>query len=150
MEGREAIRQLHLAFTTLIEQQGHDAAAELFADDARLQLSGANAKGKRAIQQLFATHYRERQGAAFHSAYRQGAGHTHDVVTVSDDGQQASATFHVEAEVCTPLQDDCTAAQMARMQGHVAHRRWETGRFEAEYVQIAGQWKVAALSYFSS
>ena len=146
----EPIRQLHVAFTTLIEQQNYEAAAELFIDDGHLELSGASANGKRAIQSLFATQYREQQGSAFHSAYRQGGVQTKDVVTLSDDGRRASATFHVEAEVCTPLQADCTIAQMARMQGHVADRRWEAGRFEAKYVKAVGQWKVASLRYFSS
>lgn len=147
---REAIRQLHLAFTSLIEQQSYDAAAELFTADAQLQLSGADAVGRSAIQRLFATEYREQKGAAFHGAYRQAAVHMNDVVNVSEDGRQAVATFHVEAEICTPLQDTCTVAQMARMQGHVADRRWEAGRFEAKYVKASGQWKVASLTYLSS
>src|SRR5687768_13798220 len=52
LEDREAIRQLHLAFTKLIENQRYEAAAQLFDEQA---------SGKDAIRELFATH----------SAYRQ-------------------------------------------------------------------------------
>ncbi len=43
---REAIRQLHLAFIGLIESQRYEAAAELFDEQARLDLSGVTASGK--------------------------------------------------------------------------------------------------------
>ena len=150
VEDREAIRQLHLAFTTLIEQQTYEAAAELFESQAHLNLSGVSAIGKPAILQLFADRYRHQNAAAIHSAYRQNTLQQRDAVTLSEDRLQATATFHVEVELCTPLQGDCTAAKMARLQGHVADRRWETGRFEAKYVKTRGQWKMASLSYLAS
>jgi hypothetical protein len=49
----------------------------------------------------------------------------------------------------TPLHGDSTVAQMARLQGQMASRRWETGRFEAQYVKARGQWKMATLSYLT-
>jgi hypothetical protein len=85
-----------------------------------------------------------------HSAYRQRTSQPSDVLTFSDDGLQATATFDVEAEICTPLQDDCTAAQMARLQGNVADHRWENGRFEARYVKTRGQWKISSLRYIAT
>jgi hypothetical protein len=147
VEDREAIRKLHLAFTTLIEQQTYEAAAELFDERAHLDLSGSSATGKPAILQLFADQYRGQGAAAIHSAYRQSSLQERDAVTLSEDRRQATATFHVEVELCTPLQGDCTVAQMARLQGHVQDRRWEAGRFEATYVKTRGQWKMASLSY---
>ena len=131
LEDREAIRQLHLAFTALIENQRYDAAAELFDEQA---------SGRAALRGQFATH----------NAYRQNVAHQKDAVTLSDDRLHASATFPVDVEVCTPLEADCTAAEMARLQGNVADRRWEAGRFEAKYVKTRGEWKVASLSYLAS
>jgi hypothetical protein len=139
LEDREAIRQLHLAFTTLVEERSYNAAAELFDDHAQVQLSGANAAGKSEIRQLFADQY--------HSAYRQRTSQQRDEVKLAANHLSATATFHVEVELCTPLQGDCTAAQMARLQGNVADRRWEHGRFDASYIKTQGQWKVASLSY---
>jgi hypothetical protein len=150
VEDREAIRRLHLAFTTLVEQQSYEAAAELFDDHAHLDLSGVSATGSPAIRQLFADQYRHQRAAAIHSAYRQSSSQHRDAMTVSDDRGQATATFHVEVELCAPLRGDCTAAKMARLQGNVADRRWEAGRFEAKYVKTRGQWKMASLSYLAS
>jgi hypothetical protein len=143
IDDREAIRQLHFTFTTLIENREYEAAANLFAERAQVQLSGVSATGKPAILHLFAHQYRHQDAAVIHTAYR----HRRDEVTFGDDPLRPSATFHVDVELCSPLQADCTAAQMARLQGNVADRRWESGRLEAQYVKTRGEWKIAALTY---
>jgi hypothetical protein len=122
-EDREAIRQLHLAFVARLEADatvGNQADAtvrELFDEPVQL------------------------------GAYRQTSSQRKDEVAFSEDGLQATATFHCEVELCTPLLDDCTAAQMARLQGLMANRRWESGRFEASYEKSRGQWRMTAVSY---
>jgi hypothetical protein len=143
----ESIRQLHLTFTDLMENQAYEAAAELFHEQAQLDLSGISADGKAAIARLFAVQYRQQQAAVMHSAYRQNAAQRKDRMTLSGDRQQAKATFHTEVQISTPLQADCTAAQMARLQGQMADRRWESGRFDARYVKVQGLWKMASLRY---
>ena len=150
MEDREAIRQLQREFTTRVEHQAYEAAAGLFDEQAHLNLSGVSATGKPAILQLFVDQYRQQKAAAIHSAYRPSDSQHRDSVTLSEDRLQATATFHTDVELCTPLQGDCTVVQMARLQGHVADRRWETGRFEAKYVQTRGQWRIVSLSYLST
>jgi hypothetical protein len=149
VEDREAIRRLHMTFTSLIGSQRYETAAELFDERAWLQLSGVSAAGRQAIEQLFAEQYRCQRAATLHSAYRQ-SGLQQDAVTVSDDHLRASATFPVDVELSSPLQGDSTIVEMARLQGHVADRRWEAGRFEATYVKTAGQWMVASLDYHAS
>ena len=149
LEDREAIRQLHLAFTALLESGAYEAAAELFDEQAQLQLSGVSATGRPAIRQLFAGQYRQQQAPVMHCAYRRNAMQQADSVTLGDDGLRAAATFHVEVELATPLQADCTAAQMARLQGQMADRRWEAGRFVAQYVRKRGQWRIASLNYMA-
>jgi hypothetical protein len=143
MEEREAIRQLHLAFASLIEQQHYEAAAELFDEQAQLDLNGVRAAGKPAIVKQLS----DRSAAAFHRAYRQSTSQQSDTLTLSEDRAHASASINVEVELCTPLQDDCTAATMARLQGNVADLRWENGRFGAKYVKTRGEWKMASLVY---
>jgi hypothetical protein len=148
---REAIRQLHLAFIASMEKQAYDLAADLFDERAHLRLSGVSAAGKSDILRLFMDQYRDQNAAAIHSAYRQiASSQQQDAIALSEDRSKATATFHVDVELCTPLQGDCTAAQMARLQGHVADRRWERGRLDAKYVKIQGQWKMASLSYQAS
>jgi hypothetical protein len=147
LEDREAIRGLYLAFAGFIEQQRYEAAAELFDEHAQLDLSGVSANGKSEIATLFEQQYRGQNAPVLHSAYRQSTLQQQDSVTLSQDRQQATAAFHTEVKLCTPLQSDCTAATMARLQGNVAEHRWEAGRFEATFVKAEGQWKVASLRY---
>jgi ketosteroid isomerase-like protein len=146
-QDREAIRQLHLAFTRAVENQAYETAAEFFAPDADLHLSGSSALGKPAIMRLFATQYRQQQARVLHSAYRQSPLQQQDLVAIAADGAHATAAFHCEVELSSPLPTDSTLAQMARLQGQVAERRWEAGHFEARYVKTDGQWKMAALRY---
>jgi hypothetical protein len=124
-EDREAIRQLHLAHVARLESEGacgDGLAAKLFGEQGNVHLG----------------------------AYRQSTSQQKDDVRFSEDGLRASATFHCEVELCTPLQDDCTAAQMARLQGLTATRRWESGRFEARFVKTGGRWTMQSLSYRAS
>jgi len=150
LQDREAIRQLQLAFTTLMENQAYEAAAELFGDQADLQLSGVRAKGMPAIRQLLADQYRHQTAPALHSAYRPNSLQAQDELTLSDDRLRASATFHVDVALGTALAGDSTIAQMARLQGQMADRHWESGRIEARYVKTHGRWKVASLRYLAS
>jgi hypothetical protein len=143
----EAIRQLHLTFTDLMENQAYEAATELFHEHAQLNLSGLAAVGKPAIAHLFAVQYRQLQAAVMHSAYRQNAAQRKDRMSISQARQQATATFHTEVQISTPLQGDSTVAQMARLQGQMADRRWESGRFDARYVKVQARWKMASLRY---
>lgn len=144
---REAIRGVHLAFAAQIESRSYDALAELFDEGAMVNLSGVSATGKAGIRRLFAEQYREQKAAVLHCAYRPNARQSEDAVTIADDCTQATAILHVDVQLGVPLQDDCTAAQMARLQGQLADCRWESGRLEARYVKSAGEWKIASLIY---
>lgn len=147
---REAIRRLHLAFAALIESRSYESAVELFDERATVSLSGVSATGKAAIRRMFAEQYREQRAAVLHCAYRPNARQQKDVVTIAEDRSRATATYHVDVQLGIPLQGDCTAAQMARLQGQLADCRWESGRLEARYVKSAGEWKIASLSYLAS
>jgi hypothetical protein len=146
-QDREAIRELHLAFARAIETGAYETAVELFEPHATLDLSGSGAVGTSAIMRLFAIQYRQQLAAVMHSAYRHSPLQQQDSVAIGADGVHASGTFHCEVELSSPLPMDSTLAQMARLQGQVAERRWEAGRFDARYVRIEGRWKLAALRY---
>jgi hypothetical protein len=131
---REAVRQLHLAFTAMVEAQNYAAAAQLFEEEAHLHA------------------YRQQSAPSLHAAYRPNSLQQQDVLTLSDDRQRAAATFHVDAQICTPLEGEFTVARMARLQGQMADSRWETGRLEAQYVKRAprGEWRIASLRYVAT
>ena len=61
---------------------------------------------------------------------------------LSENGGKA-----VKSGYGVPLHDNSTAAQMARLQGQLAERRWESGRLEAGYVNTDAGWKIAKLEY---
>jgi hypothetical protein len=121
-EDREAIRRLHLAAMAELENQGDATTANLFDKHSPVRMG----------------------------AYRQTTSQHQDEVKFSADGQCATAVFHCEVELCTPLEGDCTAAQMARLQGQTDTRRWERGRFEASYVRARDGWKMESLGYRAS
>lgn len=123
---REAIRQLHMAFTGVVEARGYEAAAALFEARASVDLGNTD---------------------VIHSAYRSNALQRHDTLQFMDEGRQATALWHVDVAAGTGLKGDSTAAQMARLQGNLADRRWESGRIEARYSKSQGKWKIAALRY---
>jgi hypothetical protein len=149
-EHREAVRHLHLAFTSLVENEQYEAAADLFDDRGTVNLSGVKAAGKADIIKVLALQYRHQEAPVIHRAYRQSAEQQrNDAVTLQGD-TRATATFNIEVELCVPLQGDSTAARMARMQGCVAERRWERGRFDAVYVKTGSQWKIESLYYRSA
>lgn len=144
---REAIRHVHMTFTGLMESGAYEAAAALFAADARLQLGEAAATGATAIRRLLVDHYGSQQAACLHDAYRPNGQQQLDRVTIGKDARQATATWHVDVRVSRPLQGDSTIAQMARLQGMMGEVRWESGLLEATYVKHAGRWMVASLDY---
>jgi hypothetical protein len=142
-EDREALRELHLAFRAHVEQQRYGAAAALFADGARLELGSIQATGREAIHEQLARQH----AATTHTAWRQGSAQRSDRYTVSEDRRRATATFHIETEISTLMDVDCTFGEMARLQGCTTDRRWEHGRIDAEYANTGGQWRIASLRY---
>jgi hypothetical protein len=118
------------------------------AVDNRSQQALLDAKEREAIREATAALFEDGALASvIQSAYRLMPSQASDAVTLSEDRLHATAAFPVEVEVCTPLDDDCTVAQMARLQGNVAERHWERGRVEAKYVKAQGEWKIESLSY---
>jgi hypothetical protein len=153
---REAIRRVQLALLSCLEQQDFAGAAELCAAPVDWHASGVReeAAAPRASSETSGLRTSSRTSAhsaysqtATHSAYRLTSAQRRDEIAIGEDGAQATATFHVEAEVCTPIQGDCTAAQMARLQGNVASRHWESGRFDVKYAKTQGDWKIVSLRY---
>jgi hypothetical protein len=133
---REAIRHVHRTLLAHVEKRDFAGAAELFAAADAWHASGLRSEAPA-------------EGARFstRTAYRQTSTQLRDDIALSEDGASATARFHVEAEVCTPIQGDCTAAQMARLQGNVASRHWESGRFDLKLAKTQGHWRIVSLTY---
>lgn len=87
---------------------------------------------------------------ATHRAYRANARALQDALALDAGGRLATARWHVDVQVATPLAGDSTAAQMARLQGQFAELRWESGALQARYEKRGGQWQLAAMEYIAS
>lgn len=146
---REAIQDLQRAFASLLVARRYAAVAGLFADGASLRLRGVEATGRRAIQRLFEEQYPAQRVPVLHTAFRSSPRHAAHEVRLDETRLEASATFHVDAELSVPLQGDCTAVRMARLQGQMASCHWEAGRLEGRYLKTNQGWVIAALSYIA-
>jgi hypothetical protein len=82
-----------------------------------------------------------------HRAYRSNARQNADVLAITANGREASATWNVDVQVATPLEGNSTLVQMARLQGMHATLHWEAGRLAARYERSRGVWKLAEVAY---
>ena len=82
-----------------------------------------------------------------HRAYRANARQCEDTLQISPDRRHASARWHVDVQVVTPLEGDCTIAQMARLQGNSADTHWESGRLSTRYEKKLGTWHMTEMEY---
>lgn len=133
------------------------AGAALGSTGDALQHQLAAAADREAIRQLHVTWMGQAENQGFtaaddsdgviHQAYRPNALQHRDLLQVSDDGQRAAAAWHVDVAVGTPLKGDSTVAQMARLQGLLEERHWESGRIDAQYTKSQGKWTIASLRY---
>ena len=148
LEAKAAIRQLHLVFSALVENQAYATVVELFADDASVTMYGETFTGKQqGVRQLFVEQYGTQKAPALHTAFQQDQSQQLDQVSVSADRQSASATFHSRVQVSKPLTEQSVLAQMARQQGMSASSAWENGKFVVDYTQVDGQWLIRNLQY---
>ena len=143
---REVLRQLQLTFASHMEGERYGEAADLFARGATLTLSGETATGGGAIRGLL-SRYQRQDVPILHGTYRQSAAQQQRDTVALASAERATATFHIDVELCRPLQADCTAARMAQLQGGFAERRWEAGKMDVAFVKTAGRWRIASLNY---
>lgn len=147
LEDREALKQLHLVFTALLENKAYDAVVELFSEDAIVELHGMNLAGKAAVKKLFTEKYKEQKTSSLHTAHRRDQSQKQDQVSVSKDRKQASANFYNQVLICTPIRGQSVLVDMARQQGMTAQSYWENGRYDIAFTRIRDQWQISRLSY---
>jgi len=147
LEDREALKHLHLAFTTLLENKAYDAVVELFAEDTIVELHGINLAGKAAVKKLFMEEYKEQKTSFLHTAHRQDQSQKQDLVSVSEDHKQANASFYNQVLISTPIRGQSVLVDMARQQGMTAQSYWENGRYDIAFTRINDQWQISRLSY---
>ena len=82
-----------------------------------------------------------------HRAYRANARQAEDAIQISADRQHATAHWHVDVQVITPLEGNSTIAQMARLQGNGADMHWDSGCLSTRYEKKLGAWHITDMEY---
>lgn len=147
LEDKEALKHLHLAFTTLLENRAYEAVAELFTEDATVEMHGIHIAGKTAVKKLFMEEYKNRNISSLHTAHRWNQSQKQDLVSVSEDRKQAGARFYSQVLICTPIRWQSALADMARQQGMTAQSYWENGHYDIAFTRIRDQWRINRLCY---
>jgi len=147
LEDKEALGQLHLAFTTLLENRAYDAVVELFAEDATVEMHGIRLAGKAAVKKLFMEEYEYRKMSSLHTSHRRDQSQKQDLVSVSEDRKQANGSFYNQVLISTPIRWRSALADMARQQGMSAQSYWENGRYDIAFTRIRDRWLISNLRY---
>ena len=125
LEDEAAIRELHQDWLRRINTGASDATTPLVADPEGAALD-------QAVRSI----------AADHAAQP-------DAIEVAADGQSAAGRFPCAVEIETTIAQDCTLAQMARLQGGGFARRTERRVLNVEYVKAYGAWSIAKAEFAS-
>jgi hypothetical protein len=147
LEDREALNHLYLTLTTLLENRAYDAVAELFTEDASVELHDINLTGKDAVKKLFMKEYNEQKISAMHTAHRRDQTQKKDLISVGGNRKQAHASFYNQVLICKPIRGQSVLADMARQQGMTAQSYWENGRYDISFILIHDQWRISGLRY---
>ena len=147
MKDREALNHLHLVFTALLDNHAYDAVVELFADHASVELHDVSLEGKAAVMKLFMEGYGEQTTSSLHTAHRRDQSQQQDLISVSRDRKQASASFHDQVLISTPIRGQSVLADMARQQGMTAQSHWENGRYDIAFTRVNDRWLISRLHY---
>lgn len=146
LEDREAIRQLQVACTSLLEDRAFDALTALFTDDAQVSLEGSLYEGKQ-VRQLFWESWNQQESGHLYTGFRQDSRQQQDSIEIDAGLSSASARFHYQVQVSVPHAEQDTLGEMARLQGQYASSRWVHGRLDMAYRKEAGTWKVSRLAF---
>jgi ketosteroid isomerase-like protein len=147
MEDREALKHLHLTFTTLIENRAYDSVAELFSEDAVVELSGKKLVGKAGVKKLFMDEYKGQKISAMHTAHRRDQSQKQDQISVNKDSKHAYARFYNQVLICKPIRGQSVLAEMTRQQGMTAQSYWENGCYDIAFTRINARWRISELRY---
>lgn len=126
MEDIEAVRTLHRDFVKQVNAGKPDKAAALFDDPAKAELEPG-------VTRLVPDDW-----AADPSG--------DETIALSDDRQSATLTAACAVSTETPIDSDCTLAQMARLQGDGVIRATDRRKLQARFVKRDGEWRIEAVA----
>lgn len=151
LEDAMAIRRLHQAYESHLDNGTYEEAVNLFADDGEVVFNGGVFAGKnKGIRRLYCDRFSSGlTGKKIEPApgFKQDAAQLQDIVEVAPDRKSANAQFPYSMQVGTPMTGDLQLVKMARLQGEGILKWWEGGIYETSYVKDGGSWKIKRLKY---
>jgi hypothetical protein len=151
LQDASAIRRLHQAYESHLDQGRYEEAVNMFADDGEVVFNGGVFAGRdRGISRLYCKHFSPGlSGKKIEPApgYSQDSEQLQDVVEVAEDRMSAKASFPYSIQVGRPMSGNSPLVEMARLQGEGILKWWEAGIHEASYVKAGDSWKIKRLEY---
>jgi hypothetical protein len=151
LEDEKAIRALHQAYESYLDNGMYDEVVDIFAEDAEVVFNGGIFKGKKAgVSRLYGNCFSagltgKKIGPV--RGIQPDARQQHETIAVAADRLSATAQFPYSIQVGTPMASDSQLVQMARLQGGGIMKWCEAGIYEISYAKDIkdGGWKIKRL-----
>jgi hypothetical protein len=153
LEDEKAIRALHQAYQTYLDNGMYEEVVGLFAEDGEVVFNGGVYKGQKGgISRLYCDCFSpgltgKKIGPA--PGFEVDSEQKQETIKVSADRLSASAQFPYSIQVGTPMSPDSQLVQMARLQGGGIMKWCEGGLYIISYAKDIkdGSWKMQRLEY---
>jgi hypothetical protein len=150
LEDANAIRRLHQAYESRLDQGMYEEVAGMFADDSEVVYNGGLFTGKDGIERLYCDLFASsRTGRKIEPApgFETDPAQQLDIVEVAGDRKTAACHFPYSMQVGAPMTGDSSLLEMARLQGEGIVHWWESGIHEVSYVKKDNTWQIKKLKY---
>jgi hypothetical protein len=151
LKDASAIRRLHQAYESHLDQGRYEEAVDMFTDDGEVVFNGGIFAGKdKGVRRLYCKLFNSGStGKKIEPApgYAQDSEQLQDIVEVAADRRSATARFPYSIQVGRPMSGDSPLVAMARLQGEGIVKWWEAGIHEVSYVKAGENWKIKKLEY---
>jgi hypothetical protein len=147
LEDAAAIRKLHRDYAAHLAGRASEDLVGLFTGDGEALVNGRRFTGAEGLRRLCGGQSGPSGAEAVQLRLLQDPAQPPESLTVSPDGQSATAQFRCMVETATPLVGDASLLEMARLQGQHSHTWWEDGVYALDCVKAGESWRIRRLTY---
>ena len=150
LKDANAVRTLHRTYESRLNKGMYEEVAGMFANNAEVVFNGGLFKGEKSIRRLYCDLFQAGQtGKKIEPApgFEPDPVELQDIVEVAADRKTATGQFPYSMQVGTPMTEETSLVEMARLQGEGILKWWEGGVQEVAYVKEGKNWKIRRLEY---
>jgi hypothetical protein len=153
LEDENAIRELHKAYETCLNNGRYADVVNLFTDNGEVVFNGGVFKGKEGgVRRLYFGHFSPGlTGKRIDPApgFLKNTEDRQDMIKVAADRKSAKAQFSYSMQVGVPMVSDWQLIKMIRLYGQGIRKWWEGGVYDVSYVKDMkdGTWKIERLEH---